>query len=534
MTVLRVDIASEFTGKKAFDKADKATSSLDKTIGKLGKGLAATFAAEKILQFGVTAVKAFMEDEAAASKLAKTVDNLGLGFANPAIAKYVDSLTLASGVADNVLRPALQSLISTTGAVTYSQDLLTKAIDISKGSGIALETVVSDLTAAYTGQTKGLAKYKTGLSKAELAGLTFEQVMTKLNDQFAGSNSAYLQTYAGKVGLIKNAASEATEVIGKGLVDAFSILADGAGGDISSLTNGMINLATSIGDVFRGAAYYIKEFLNNPIVSKLIQVAMWFWNNIGKKLAKVANPVLGAIMSSAEKGKSLRPKDNVTGLTAAQQAALLEKDRLAKLKADRLATAAAKAKAATEKALKKAGTIFDLEQIQIIAALKGKISDEDRRRLELQFALLTGNEDEAKRLTYELAKAQGLGEHLANYLATLPDAKNPFASWSAYLDMLLEKARTLAMGDYATQPVVGNGSVARGSVFAAQNPVVQSLIIGSAGASAGVTSTGDVYVTVQGSVVSSEDLVAAIENGLQVRSLSGSNSVVGRIAGMFG
>jgi hypothetical protein len=95
-------------------------------------------------------------------------------------------------------------------------------------------------------------------------------------------------------------------------------------------------------------------------------------------------------------------------------------------------------------ALKKAGTIFDLEQIQIIAALKGNISAEDRKRLELQFALLLGNEEEARRLTYELAKAQGLGEQIARDLASLPAASNPFASWEAYLDKIAEKARQIA------------------------------------------------------------------------------------------
>jgi hypothetical protein len=42
---LRVDIASEFTGKAAFTKAQKATGSLDKAVGKLGKQMDALAAA---------------------------------------------------------------------------------------------------------------------------------------------------------------------------------------------------------------------------------------------------------------------------------------------------------------------------------------------------------------------------------------------------------------------------------------------------------------------------------------------------------
>jgi hypothetical protein len=128
-------------------------------------------------------------------------------------------------------------------------------------------------------------------------------------------------------------------------------------------------------------------------------------------------------------------------------------------------------------ALKKAGSIFDLEQVELIAALKGKLSDEDRKRVELQFALITGNTKEAQALTYEIAKAQGLGERLAGYLASLPDAKNPFASWEAYLDMLAKKAQSIAIGGGAAVPitpvtpsVATNATNASGFAYSTPNP----------------------------------------------------------------
>jgi hypothetical protein len=43
MADLRIDIASEFTGAKAFKKADTATASLEKGVKRLGATLAATF-----------------------------------------------------------------------------------------------------------------------------------------------------------------------------------------------------------------------------------------------------------------------------------------------------------------------------------------------------------------------------------------------------------------------------------------------------------------------------------------------------------
>jgi len=133
-------------------------------------------------------------------------------------------------------------------------------------------------------------------------------------------------------------------------------------------------------------------------------------------------------------------------LYSASEAA--EKKRQAQQKkladAQTKATKALTAEQKKQAALKKAGSIFDLEQVQLIAALKGKLSDEDRKKVELQFALLTGNTKQAQQLTYEIAKAQGLGEELAKYLASLPDAKNPFTSWDTYLDMLEAKAKKVA------------------------------------------------------------------------------------------
>jgi hypothetical protein len=178
---------------------------------------------------------------------------------------------------------------------------------------------------------------------------------------------------------------------------------------------------------------------------------------------------------------------------------------------------------------KKQAALFDLEKIGLVAALQGKITEEEKLRLNLQLALLTGNDALATKLSAQLANSIDSTGKLANDLKTLPDAKNPFASWSAYLDMIIEKARLAAsFGGVST------GSTARGESFASLTPTVQDLITGGGtGGRAGINAAGDIYVTVNGSVVSNEDLVIAIENGLQKRSLSGSSAVIGRLYGMF-
>jgi hypothetical protein len=93
---------------------------------------------------------------------------------------------------------------------------------------------------------------------------------------------------------------------------------------------------------------------------------------------------------------------------------------------------------------KKQSALFDMEQIQIIAALKGNISKEERLRLELQLALITDNTKEADKLSQQLANSIDKTGNLAKYLTTLPDANNPFKNWDAFLDSMIAKARAAA------------------------------------------------------------------------------------------
>jgi len=85
-----------------------------------------------------------------------------------------------------------------------------------------------------------------------------------------------------------------------------------------------------------------------------------------------------------------------------------------------------------------------MEMIQRIAALKGNISEEERKRIQLQLALLTENETEAKKLTAEIANSIDATGNLAKYLSTLPDAKNPFVGWKGFLDDIELQAMRIA------------------------------------------------------------------------------------------
>jgi hypothetical protein len=217
---------------------------------------------------------------------------------------------------------------------------------------------------------------------------------------------------------------------------------------------------------------------------------------------------------------------SLTAPANAAAAAKAEKD--AKKRAADLVAAQKKNTAELKKqaALKKAQTMFDLEQIGIIAALKGNISEDERKRLELQLAILTGNEKQASALTYQLAISQGLTEKLARELASMPMANNPFAAWKGYLDEIELQAKRIAGLSFGT----GAGATPPPTTNVGGFNVQQ----GASTTGVGSTASGDIVIYVAGSVTSEDDLVAKIQAGLRSNSLSGKTSDIGRLAGMFG
>jgi hypothetical protein len=117
--------------------------------------------------------------------------------------------------------------------------------------------------------------------------------------------------------------------------------------------------------------------------------------------------------------------------------------------------------------LNKAKTLFDIDQIQILAALQGKVTAEEKLRLSLQMALLQGNASEAERLSKELAISQLKTTNLALAISNLPKALNPFAGWGKEIDDLIKKILEM-LGLLAKIPPVGSiGTGAMGNVDAA-------------------------------------------------------------------
>jgi hypothetical protein len=220
--------------KKSLNTANADVEGSSNKLGEFGKKAGLAFAAATAaagayaVKLAVDGVKAAIEDEAAQIRLATALKN-ATGATDEMIAsveKQILKTSLATGVADDKLRPALQRLSLSTGDVTKAQDLLNLSLDISQATGKSLDTVANTLGKAYDGNTASLAKLGIGLSSAELKAMSFTDVQGKLSDLFGGAAAANSKTFAGRLEILKVTFDEAKESVGAKLLPIIQSLVE--------------------------------------------------------------------------------------------------------------------------------------------------------------------------------------------------------------------------------------------------------------------------------------------------------------------
>jgi hypothetical protein len=529
MADLRIDLAAEFKGKKAFKEADKAIFGLDKRVVQLGKSLGLALGTTAIVRYSKEAVKAFAADEAAARRLATAVDNLGLSFSQSRVSEFIANLEQSSAIADDVLRPAFQSLLTTTGSLTKSQELLNNAIQISRASGIELGTVVEDLNKGYVGVTRGLIKYNTGLTRAELQTKSFNEILGVVLAKSAGSAQAYLETTSFKLDALTLAGENAKETIGAGLVDAFARIAGGS--ETSDAVKAIDNIAKAINGVTAATGFLVGGLVK---LYKGLDFLTTFGGLTGANglLATMLEPQPSTNRSKSPAGTAARTAQQRAAETAAAKRA---KELAALTKKQVTSQKALTAEQKKQNALKKAGTVFDLDQIQLVAALKGKLSEDDKIRVQAQLALLNGNEAVATRLTNQILAAQDSSGNLAKFLSALPNAKNPFEYLDAYLTYLAGKAAAVLTGTTSSTVINGNTSVMPPKLPDTNVPAMPSDNTISYNTKTGLNYNPNANnVVVELKITGDGDLTNTIAKNLMQQSLStGNQTYVNRRTGGF-
>jgi hypothetical protein len=220
--------------KKKLDTGSKEVEGFGGKLEKFGKVAAAAFAAAAAaaaayaVKLAVDGVKAAIEDEAAQLRLANALKNVtaATDAQISAVEEQILKTSLATGVADDQLRPALHRLATATGSVTKSQDLLNLALDISAATGKSVETVSNALGKAYEGNTSSLSRLGVGLSTAEIKTLGLEGTVKQLAETFGGAATVQANTFEGQIQRLRVGFDEAKESVGAALLPTLQRLLD--------------------------------------------------------------------------------------------------------------------------------------------------------------------------------------------------------------------------------------------------------------------------------------------------------------------
>jgi hypothetical protein len=470
MANLIFSILSEYNGK-GLAKGKKDVTSFEKSLKSLGRTLGITFGAAAIINFGKKAASAFAADQKAAKSLEIQLKNTGYQFSAPDVEYYIANLQKMYGVLDDQLRPAFQTLLTASGSLIQSQRALAVALDVSAATGRSVEEVSAALAKGFTGQTTALSRLGAGLDKATLASGDMGKILDELSRKFSGQALARLDTYSGKMDKLRVATADATEIIGKGLLDALSSLGKDKSLDkfasdlnstataISYLVAGVTSLVGSLNKLFNvkvGNGSALDFILRNaPVLSS--------YYNVGKGVSAAANA----------------PTSNFTyGLGASAGADIARaKEAMAIKNANKLRAqenAALKAKAALQGLIDK----YDVERIGLMAALNFATDEETKARIADKLAILDGNAAMAAKYLAERNAEQGL-EELA---AAADDAKSAFdrlAKWDPLSGLRATAADKAATTDLAALAgLLGGISTALGTKGANAVDSTNSIING--------------------------------------------------------
>jgi hypothetical protein len=278
--------------------------------------------------------------------------------------------------------------LTVTGSVTKSQDALATALDISAATGKSLTEVSAALTRGFSGNTAGLSRLGAGISKATLKTGDMDKILGELNQKFSGQAAARLDTYAGKMDLIKVASADASEIIGKSLLEALTKL--GKNESIEDLADDMATFATGIANVITGIgelAGALSTLRNTAGFKQLIDVLTYgnIFNLLGK-LGEMSAPKLTSNFTYELGASATKDIERANAIIKGNKARATE----LKLLKEKNALEALKIK-------------YDVERAGLMLALNQATDEETRLRIAEKLAILDGNAAKAQQYLADTA-----------------------------------------------------------------------------------------------------------------------------------
>lgn len=212
--------AMKQTSEGAQDMGKKLSSILPsfKTVA-----LSATAAFGAVSAAAYKSVQAAAEDQKSmmllADQLKKTTGATDAQVA--AVERFITQTMMATGVADDQLRPAFAALTRATGSLAVAQDQMSLALDISAGTGKDLQSVSLALGKAFTGNVAALVKLGIPLDETTKKTKDLEKIQAKLREQFGGAAATAANTFSGRLQILRTSMGEIVESVGYLLMPYF-------------------------------------------------------------------------------------------------------------------------------------------------------------------------------------------------------------------------------------------------------------------------------------------------------------------------
>jgi hypothetical protein len=300
--------------------ADTSVKTFGDKVSEFGKKAGLAFAAAGAAavayagKLAIDGVKSAIADEAAQAKLANTLRNVtkATDAQIKSTEEFILQTSLATGVADDELRPSLDRLTRATKDVDKAQKLQALALDISAGSGKSLQAVTEALSKAQEGNLAGLSRLGVGITRAELATLSFDDITAKLAGTFENQASKQADTFQGKLSRLQVAFDEGKETVGAYILTAITPLVETLVQRvipaIADFTNNLgeklrpvIEFLTPITNGLRSAFNSVKTSLNDnseelkPLINLFKGIAAFARDVLAPILSKTLGAALGIV-----------------------------------------------------------------------------------------------------------------------------------------------------------------------------------------------------------------------------------------------
>ena len=543
-----IDIITSFKGTAQLKQAESAFEKLTGTV----KSFAAAYTVEKVIADSIAAFKA---ESSAISGLNVALQNTGTTFdaLSPILEKQAENMTNL-GFKTSDTYDALARLTTSTHNPAKALQILGTAADLARYHGTSLADTATVISKVLAGNGKALTDLGLKYDKTLTPVNALDKLMKQAKERVGGVAQAYSKTLGGALDVAAAKADRSKAKLGAALAPTITKLADFATKflapvfdflsshieEVTAMAAAILAVAAAIKLVGINAKIAAGEMAFNPLFAAAAVGAFAVSRIIKSKSfapTNASNPSSGIDLqhSGLTPGATSEAVNNIKKISDAKVTATKKELTAAQIlaaylaKSDKQAIADQKAlndqKAKQFKLdqasalLRKSQSIFDQQAIEIAAAQKNaSLTADEKLRLsmmatqdQLQAAIQDQNLPAVDKLVSSLQTLQATFEKMAVTNAFQASTQGAIQLQSSIygLNAALQATRgtnplggSYDLSNYASIPLAGSGTAAT-----------------------------TVNVTVQGSVISSGDLVSAVQQGIVNNTAGGSPSNYARNLG---